>query len=234
MFDQYESVIFVGCHLGAYIPALHWLCRRVEGLRMVVQRPSHVGDMLATRFADEAGPFPQSLMLLRRGLSPAEGARRVLTARSALRAGLSLYLCGDIPWPKGYEVECLGSHPRFSGLWADLAAETRRPVVLVFARFEPGGRYRVELDAPFSVDPSNISWAVTHYARRLDRAVATFPEQAVAYWTWPAYDPHAVEKTRSKNEDDNAHVVAHTQYQARSISGIPVAQTLPALRGPVA
>src|SRR5206468_12722861 len=109
---------------------------------LLVRRPRHVSTELDRRF-DRAEAHPQSEFFLRRGLSPALAAERLLRARAALRDGLAVYLSGDIPW-SGSNTRpgrLLGRSRTFLAVWADLAVVTRAPVFLVFCTHRPGGRY---------------------------------------------------------------------------------------------
>jgi lauroyl/myristoyl acyltransferase len=187
-----RGVVLVGGHLGAHIPALHWLDRRGLPVRLLVQRPKHVSADLRRRFdRDEA--HPQSDFFLRRRMTPAESVDRLLRARSALRDGMAVYLSGDIPWPgpNGRKGQLLGVERTFLGVWADLAAQSRAPVVFLFAGHRPGGRYALTFDPPRSVEPGGEDRAVAAYLRRLEGEIAAHPADAVAYLLWPCFGPPA-------------------------------------------
>jgi lauroyl/myristoyl acyltransferase len=183
-----RGLVLVGCHLGAYVPALHWLYRRGLPLRVLIQRPSHVSAFLRRHLDATDPPCPQAELFLKRSMPTPEAAARLLAARAALRAGMVLYACGDIPWPTGRPGTLLGRPGRFLALWAELAASTGAPVVPVFGTFQRGGRYRVAFDPPRAVAPGREADALADYLARLERAVADDPAQAVPYWTWPGYD----------------------------------------------
>ncbi len=186
-----RGVILLGSHLGAHVAGLHWLYRRGLPLRLLVQRPQHVSRYLRARFDSDHGPHPQPGLFLRRRLPPREAADRVLRARAALRDGLALYVSGDIPWAScsTRPGRLMGVVRPFLSLWADLAAATGAPVVLVFAGHEPGGRYSLRFEPPFLVPPGGEAAAVAHYLTALDGAIARDPAEAVAHLTWPCYDP---------------------------------------------
>ncbi len=187
-FSRGRGVVLVGSHLGAYVPALHWLDRKGLETRMLVQRPKHVSRDLRRRF-DRDEIHPQSSFFLRRSMTPAESVERLLRARSALRDGLAVYLSGDVLWPgpncrKG---RLLGVDRTFLAIWADLAAHARSPVVFLFASHRPGGRYALTFDAPRAVEPGLEDQAVASYLRRLEAEIVDHPADAVAYLLWPCF-----------------------------------------------
>ncbi len=187
-----RGVVVVGSHLGAHLPALHWLDRRGVPTRFLVQRPRHVSRDLHRRF-DLDGPHPQSGFFLRRKMTPAESVGRLLRARSALRDGMAVYLGGDILWPgpncRGGRL--LGVDRTFLAIWADLAAYARAPVVFLFAAHRPGGRYGLTIDPPRDVAPGDEDAAVAAYLRRLEAEIAAHPADAIAYLLWPCFGPPA-------------------------------------------
>ena len=183
-----HGVVLVGSHLGAYVPALHWLDRKGLPTRLLVQRPKHVSRDLRRRF-DRVEIHPQSAFFLRRSMTPAESVERLLRARSALRDGLAVYLSGDILWPgpncrKG---RLLGVDRTFLAIWADLAAHARAPVVFLFAKHRPGGRYALTFDAPRTIRPGAEDAAVASYLRRLEAEIVENPADALAYLLWPCF-----------------------------------------------
>jgi lauroyl/myristoyl acyltransferase len=182
-----KGVVIVGAHLGAYIPALHWIYRLGIPLRTLIQKPQHVSRSLRRRFEMRDGFLPQSAMHLRRDLSPSHAAERILQARGALRAGMAVYLCGDIPWPSGRAGALLGENQRVLSLWADLAAATGAFVVPVFG-LHRGGRIQLTFDPPWTVEHGGEAPAVARYLSRLGQVISAEPAQAVAFWTWPGYD----------------------------------------------
>ena len=188
-----RGVIVVGSHLGAHLPAQHWLHRRGVPLRLLVQRPRHVSRDLHRWFDRADVPHPQSAFFLRRSMTPLEAAGRLLRARSALRDGLAVFLNGDIPWPG---PDCrrgrfLGVDRTWLAVWADLAAQARAPVVCLFAAHQPGGRYSLTIDPPRDVAPGGEDAAVVAYLRRLESEIAAHPADAIAYLLWPCFGPPA-------------------------------------------
>jgi lauroyl/myristoyl acyltransferase len=186
-----RGAILLGGHLGAYLAAVHWLDRRGVPLRLFVQRPRHVSGELQRRFDRDDGPHPQAGLFLRRGLSPAEAADRILRARAALRDGHAVYLCGDIPWASGNARpgRLLGHRRRFLAVWADLAVLARAPVVPLFCTHRPGGRFALTIDPPWSLSPGSEDAAVARYLERLEAEIAAHPADAVAHLLWPGYGP---------------------------------------------
>jgi hypothetical protein len=172
---------------------VHGLYRRGVPLRLLVQRPGHVSGALNRRFDRDDVPYPQSGFFLRRGLSPVLAVERILRARAALRDGLAVYLTGDIPWegPNSRPGRLLGQARRFQSVWADLAAQTRVPVFLVFCNHRDGGRYTMTIDPPWTLAPGDEPSAVIRYLDRLERAIAAQPADAVAHLLWPCYGPPA-------------------------------------------
>ncbi len=190
---QGRGVILLGSHLGAHLASIHWLYRQNLTARLLVQRPRHVSHDLQRWFDRAEGPLPQSEFFLRRGLPPAEAARRVLRARDALRAGMIVYLNGDIPWKStsARDGRLLGRSQPFLAFWADLAVLSKAPVVPVFCRHQPGGRYVLRFDPPWHLTSGGETEAVTRYLSRLEHEIRAHPAEAVPYLTWPCYAPPA-------------------------------------------
>jgi phosphatidylinositol dimannoside acyltransferase len=183
-----RGVVLVGSHLGAYVPALHWLDRKGLPTRLLVQRPKHVSRDLHRRF-DREEIHAQSRFFLRRSMTPAESVERLLRARSALRDGLAVYLSGDILWPGANcrKGRLLGVDRTFLAIWADLAAHARAPVVFLFAKHRPGGRYALTFDAPRAIEPGSEDQAVARFLRRLESEIVQNPADALAYLLWPCF-----------------------------------------------
>lgn len=191
--DRERGAIVVGSHMGGHIAALHALIRRGVPLRLLVQRPRHVSADLDRWFDRTDVPYPQSGFFLRRDLSTVAAVGRILRARAALRDGLAVYLTGDIPWdgPNSRPGRLLGRAYRFLSVWADLAAQARAPVFLVFCNHSPGGRYVLTIEPPWTLSRGDEPSAVVRYLDRLERAIAAHPADAVAHLLWPCYGPPA-------------------------------------------
>lgn len=186
--ERGQGAILVGGHLGGHIAALHWLYRRGVPLRLLVQRPRHVSRYLDRQF-DRDEPHAQSGFFLRRDLSPALAAERLLRARAALRDGLCVYLSGDIPWsgPNTRPGRLLGRPRTFLSVWADLAALTGAPVYFVFCTHRPGGRHALSIEPMGTLAPGEEPGAVARFLARLESEIAAHPADAVAHLLWPCY-----------------------------------------------
>jgi hypothetical protein len=182
--------ILLGSHFGAYLAALHWLRRSRVPSRLLVQRPHHVSAELAAMFEEGIGTsWPQPEFFLKRRMRPGEGARKVWLARGAMKAGMAVYVNGDVAWPSGCARPgaLLGTRRLFMAAWADLAAMTGAPVVPVLARHLPGGRFAVEFHEPWWVEPGGEGEAVARYLAMLESAIVEHPGEAVAHLTWPSF-----------------------------------------------
>ncbi|MDR3636820.1 MAG: hypothetical protein P4L84_23650 [Isosphaeraceae bacterium] len=191
-----HGALLVGSHLGAHLAGLHWLYRRGLPLRLLVQRPKHISAELNRRF-DEEGPHPQAGFFLRRDLPPGQCVERLLRARAALRAGLPVYLNGDIPWggPNTRAGRFLGQNRRFLSVWTDLSVLTRTPVFLVFCTHQPGGRYDLTIEPLGTLPAGGENVAVACYLKRLEAAITARPDDAPAHLLWPCYGPPATAAT---------------------------------------
>ena len=187
-----QGAIVVGCHLGAHLAALRWLDLQGAPLRLLVQRPRHVSAELHRMF-DRVGPHPQAGFTLRRAMTPAESAARLVQARAALRDGMIISLGGDILWPgpNCRPARFLELDRTFLAVWADLAALTGAPVVFAFATHRPGGRYALTLDEPRTVGFGSEDAAVATFLARLEAEIVIHPADALAYLTWPCFGPPA-------------------------------------------
>jgi lauroyl/myristoyl acyltransferase len=186
-----RGLILVGSHLGAYIEGLHWLYRTGLPVRALVQRPWHVSSVLARRFEDATRPHAQARLFLKRDMMRPQAVELLQRARAALRDGLAVYLCGDIPWngPNAQTGRLLGVEQRFLSIWTELAVLTRAPVYHVFCTHQEGGRYRLELQAMGQVYAGEQGEAVADYLRQLEARIANYPAQAVAHLLWPCFSP---------------------------------------------
>lgn len=189
LLDRGQGVILLGCHLGGYLAAIHWLHRQAVPVRLLVQRPRHVSHALQAWFDADGGPVPQRDFFLRTGMSRADATRRVLLARDALRAGQAVYLNGDIPWPScnARPGRLLGRAQEFLSIWVDLAAVTAAPVVPLFCTHRPEGRFDLQFDHAGELRPGDEANAVQRYLRRLEQIIAAHPADAIPHLTWSAY-----------------------------------------------
>ena len=210
-----RGVILVGSHLGAYIEGLHWLYRMGLPVRAMVQRPWHVSRLLTRRFDDTTGPHPQARMFLKRDLTRPQAVELLQRARAALRDGLAVYLCGDIPWvsPNTQPGRLLGVEHRFLSIWTELAVLTRAPVYHIFCTHQKGGRYRLDLQAVGEVHAGEQGQAVADYLRQLEARIATHPAQAVAHLLWPCYSPARGHRAAACT---GLHHLSHTRPSRRA------------------
>ncbi len=186
-----NGLILLGSHFGSYIAGLHWLIRRRLPIRFMLQRPRHVSAELQHWFDDpsDGRPHPPADLLLRRDLSRAESVSRMLRARMVLRDGMILYINGDVSWDSGCARpgRFLGNQSRFLSAWADLSVITNAPVVPIFCRHRPDGRFAIRFDPPWSVNPGGQQDAVDRYLKRLETAIASEPVEAIAHLLWPSF-----------------------------------------------
>jgi lauroyl/myristoyl acyltransferase len=184
-----RGVVLVGSHWGAYVAGLHWLFRRGLPIRALVQRPSHVSSTLSRLFARDDGPWPQADFFLRRDMRPTDSIQLLIRARSALRSGLALYFCGDVPWrgPNSRPGCLVGVEQPYLAVWAELAALTRLPVFHFFCTYLPQGRFRIEIDGVGRIEAGQQAEAVADFLKDLEARIATLPAQAVAHLLWPCF-----------------------------------------------
>ena len=102
-----------------------------------------------------------------------------------------LYLAGDVRWT-GQLTESahfLGRIMRFSTTWVVLAAMTEAPVVVVFCRMEPDGRYHIEFRPAFRIPKDTIDrkdqprW-VEQFLETLEEQVRRYPTNSNDYFFW--------------------------------------------------
>lgn len=183
-----RGAILVGCHLGAHIAGLHWLCRRQVPFRVIAQRPRHVSSRLERQF-DSGGKHPQSELFVRRDLNPAAAVRGVLLARDAIRDGMAVYLNGDIPWTGANTRpgRLVGRPHRFLTTWIDLALLTEAPVFWIFCTHEPGGRFALDVVPMRTLRAGDEDRALDGYLAELNARIANDPAEAVAHLLWSSY-----------------------------------------------
>lgn len=182
-----RGAILVGCHFGGYLAALHALYRRAIPLRVLLQRPQHVSGYLSRHLDKSTGPHPQVELMLKRRLEPRAAADALLRARAVLRDGMALALFGDIPWSTGRLGYWLGQQWTFQTSWIDLACATGATVLPFYCLHAGGGTYRLSILPPLPVDQNAQQAALDDYLALLEQWVRSHPQEAVAYWTWPAY-----------------------------------------------
>jgi KDO2-lipid IV(A) lauroyltransferase len=193
--QQGKGVILLSSHFGAHLLPAHWLYRQGYPLRFYMERPRHISKYLTRQFESD-GPLGQSKLFITRSKDdPATSARSILRASRVLSAGMLIYLAGDVRWP-GQNTQAarfLGRTYRFSATWVRLAALSGAPVVPVFCRMMPDGRYQIEFHPPFHV-PENAprsgqtSGWVQSFLELLEEQVRLYPDNSNEYFFWPEPD----------------------------------------------
>ena len=149
---QGKGCIVLANHFGAHLLPAHWLFRENYPVRFYMERPRHISRYMSRHFQTD-GPLGQDKLFISRQGVPADSASSILRAARAIKAGMLLYLAGDVRWTGKLTetAEFLGRSMRFSTTWVVLAAMTEAPVVMVFCRMEPDGRYHIEFRPAFHV-----------------------------------------------------------------------------------
>jgi KDO2-lipid IV(A) lauroyltransferase len=185
-----RGCIVLASHFGAHLLPAHWLFREGFPVRFYMERPRHVSRFMARHFQTD-GPLGQEKLFISRQGVPADSASSILRAARALKAGMLLYLAGDVRWT-GQLTESarfLGQTTRFSTTWVVLAAMTEAPVVMVFCRMEPDGRYHVEFLPAFQVpkdapQKGETGRWVRHFLKILEDQVRHYPANSNDYFFW--------------------------------------------------
>ena len=147
-----RGCIVLASHFGAHLLPAHWLFRQNFPLRFYMERPRHISRFMSRHFKTD-GPLGQEKLFISRQGGPADSASSILRAARTLKAGMLLYLAGDVRWTGQMtdSARFLGQTMRFSTTWVVLAAMTEAPVVMVFCRMRPDGRYHMEFRPAFYV-----------------------------------------------------------------------------------
>ncbi|HZW31009.1 MAG TPA: lysophospholipid acyltransferase family protein [Isosphaeraceae bacterium] len=185
-----RGCLVLASHFGAHLLPAHWLFREQYPVRFYMERPRHISRFLARHF-DTDGPLGQEKLFISRQGVPADSASSILRAARTLKAGLLLYLAGDVRWT-GQLTESarfLGRTMRFSTTWVVLAAMTEAPVVMVFCRMEPDGRYHIEFLPPFQVpkdapEKGETGRWVRNFLAILEDQVRRYPTNSNDYFFW--------------------------------------------------
>jgi lauroyl/myristoyl acyltransferase len=185
-----RGCIILANHFGAHLLPAHWLFRESFPVRFYMERPRHISRYMARHF-DSDGPLGQDKLFISRQGVPADSASSILRAARTIKAGMLLYLAGDVRWT-GQLTESarfLGRTMRFSTTWVVLAAMTDAPVVMVFCRMEPDGRYHIEFRPAFHVPKETVErkdqarW-VQHFIESLEEQVRRYPTNSNEYFFW--------------------------------------------------
>jgi lauroyl/myristoyl acyltransferase len=184
-----RGVILLGAHFGAHLAAVHWIIRQNFPIRLLVQRPRHISRFLNRHFDQTDLPHPPHTLLVRRHLPPRQASQCLLAAWNALRDQCCVYLNADVIWniPSARHARFLGATYPLLSLWTELAALAHAPVVPIFARHLPGGRYHLHFDPPRDVHRDHQDLALEDYLRRLESQITQHPEDAIPYLLWPHF-----------------------------------------------
>jgi KDO2-lipid IV(A) lauroyltransferase len=182
--------IVLASHFGAHLLPAHWLFRENFPVRFYMERPRHISRYMARHFGTE-GPLGQDKLFISRQGVPADSASSILRAARTLKAGMLLYLAGDVRWTGQLTEESpfLGQTLRFSTTWVVLAAMTGAPIVMVFCRMEPDGRYHIEFRPAFHVpkdapEKGETGHWVRHFLAILEDQVRQYPANSNDYFFW--------------------------------------------------
>jgi phosphatidylinositol dimannoside acyltransferase len=189
-FGEGRGCIVLASHFGAHLLPAHWMFRQGFPVRFYMERPRHISRFLSRHFETE-GPLGQDKLFISRQGVPADSAGSILRAARTLKAGMLLYLAGDVRWTGQLteEARFLGREMRFSTTWIVLAAMTGTPVVMVFCRMQPDGRYHIEFRPAFHVpkdapEKGETGKWVHHFIEILEDQVRRYPENSNDYFFW--------------------------------------------------
>ncbi len=189
-YSEGRGCIVLASHFGAHLLPAHWLFREGFPVRFYMERPRHISRFLSRHFETE-GPLGQDKLFISRQGVPADSAGSILRAARTLKAGMLLYLAGDVRWTGQLteQARFLGRDMRFSTTWVVLAAMTGTPVVMVFCRMQPDGRYHIEFRPAFHVpkdapEKGETGRWVRHFLELLEDQVRRYPENSNDYFFW--------------------------------------------------
>ena len=189
-----KGCLVLANHFGAHLLPAHWLFRANYPVRFYMERPRHISRYMARHFQTD-GPLGQDKLFISRQGVPADSAGSILRATRAVKAKLLLYLAGDVRWTGKLTetAQFLGRTMRFSTTWVVLAALTEAPVVMVFCRMEPDGRYHMEFRPAFHVpkgapEHGQAAHWVRHFLEILEDQVRKYPTNSNDYFFWSELD----------------------------------------------
>jgi KDO2-lipid IV(A) lauroyltransferase len=187
---QNRGVIVLACHYGAHLMPAHWLFRESYPLRFFMERPRHVSKYMARQFQTD-GPLGQDKLFISRKGDPAGSASSVLRASRILKAGMLVYIAGDVRWSGAHTVPArfLGREHTFSATWVTLADLTGAPVVAAFCHMQSDGIYQIEFRPPFAVPSGTVKGGqanlyVQRYLTMLEDEVKRHPANSNEYFFW--------------------------------------------------
>jgi phosphatidylinositol dimannoside acyltransferase len=155
-----------------------------------MERPRHISRFLSAHFST-AGPTGQEKLFISRQGDAAYSAGSILRAARAIKAGMLLYIAGDVRWSGRLTetAQFLGRNIRFSSTWVVLAAMTQAPVVMAFCRMESDGRYHLEFRPGFFVpreaaeEGKGGTW-VQQFIDALESQLRQSPANSNDYFFW--------------------------------------------------
>lgn len=193
-----RGLVLLGNHFGAHMMPAHWIKRQGLPLRLFMERPHQVSRYLQSDFDDD-GPLGQRKLFISRKADTSEAAASIMRATKVLKAGMVLYIAGDVRWSGQYAVPTtfLGRAVTISATWAVLAALSAAPVVPVFCHMNDDGTHRLEFLPAFHLSQADVKGAAleTHVRRLLDQIearVAIDPANSNDYLFWSEPDDPAV------------------------------------------
>ncbi len=209
-FGQGKGVILLGSHFGAHMTPPHWLARMFYPVRLFMERPRRISAFLARQFRVE-GPFGQNGLFISRSGSAADGASAVIKASRILKAGMILYIAGDVRWTGQHTVESqfLGKSYRFSTTWVLLASMTQAPVVPAFCIMNPDGSHSLQFLPSYKIptgisQPADCKPYVQACLETIETLVQGHPCNSNDYFFWgdPAWDAGAGSLLKVKSTSD--------------------------------
>ncbi len=190
-----KGCIVLANHFGAHLLPAHWLFRANYPVRFYMERPRHISRYMSRHFQTD-GPLGQDKLFISRQGVPADSASSILRAARAITGGPAAVSGGrralDGEADRDRRSSWAGGM-RFSTTWVVLAALTEAPVVMVFCRMEPDGRYHMEFRPAFHV-PKDVPergetahW-VRHFIEILEEQVRNHPTNSNDYFFWSELD----------------------------------------------
>jgi phosphatidylinositol dimannoside acyltransferase len=186
-----KGCMVLASHFGAHLLPAHWLFRENFPVRFYMERPRHISRFMSRHFQTD-GPLGQDKLFISRQGVPADSASSILRAARTIKAGLLLYLAGDVRWTGRLteSAHFLGQNMRFSTTWIVLAAMTEAPVVMVFCRMEPDGRYHITFRPAFFIpkdapEKGETAHWVRYFIEILEDQVRRYPTNSNDYFFWP-------------------------------------------------
>jgi KDO2-lipid IV(A) lauroyltransferase len=185
-----RGCIVLTSHFGAHMLPAHWLYRHDYPLRLYMERPRNISRFMIRRFTSD-GPLSQDKLFISRKGDAADSASSILRAARVLKAGMCLFLAGDVRWSGQMteEARLLGRTLRFSTTWVVLAAMTGAPVVSVFCRIGPDRRYHIDFRPPFHVpgdaqQTGQTGYWVQFFLASLEEQIRLYPANSNDYLFW--------------------------------------------------